>query len=308
MQAHNSLKLFFFLVCLGLFFLPLPEVLNQQVIKEFLNLGHVVIFFLLGLFFLDCSFVKKRSSASRAIALLLATVLIGGAVELVQLQIASRYGNAQDLVKDLLGSGLAYLYVLYRELIEKRKSLLVLVFGGILIVFSLMPLANLILRRHHSVNQFPVLADFETIFEMDDWSGTAKIWRCKKHVRKGEFSGEVVFTTDKYSWISLGDFPMDWRGKRALNFSVFLELPRLVLHYKVQDEYHDQNGMRYQDRFNGRITLLSGWNEVSVSLVRVKEGPSERELDLSRVTGLSFFVVGQKTARVLHFDNIRLIN
>ena len=62
----------------------------------------------------------------------------------------------------------------------------------------------------------------------------------------------------------------------------------------------------YSDRFNTRVKLNQGWNDITLSLAKVKSALRTRKMDLSQIADISFFVMRLPEPGVLYLDSIGL--
>lgn len=97
-------------------------------------------------------------------------------------------------------------------------------------------------------NQFPVLSDVETNFEIDRWKSNGNLRLEKGIARHGEQALLAQLTTDKYSSVSLKYFQDNWRAFNNLFFSIYLSSDEpLEIVCRVHDSVHDN---RYYDWLN----------------------------------------------------------
>ena len=78
---------------------------------------------------------------------------------------------------------------------------------------------------------------------------------------------------------------------------------------QIHDREHDRKDeQNYSDRFNRRIVLQPGAQQVRISLQEVKSAPATREMDMEHVVNINVFAYMLKEERVVFFDNFRLQN
>ena len=134
---------------------------------------------------------------------------------------------------------------------------------------------------------FPNLSDFESPFELTRWAGPAL---GMKKMDDGNRVLVATFTTEEYSGLSLSSFYSDWSDYDVFSFRIFNPNPvtrRMVL--RIHDKWHHLSNWSFDDRFNQRFDVLSGWNDFSFDLKRVKTQPKYRDLDLSEIAGFQIF-------------------
>lgn len=77
----------------------------------------------------------------------------------------------------------------------------------------------------------------------------------------------------------------DWRGYRFLTFTVVSDLD-VPLTLRVNDVQHDN---RFDDRFNGTLTIRPGVNHVAIPLDVIRRAPKGREMDLAQIRTVLLF-------------------
>ena len=77
-----------------------------------------------------------------------------------------------------------------------------------------------------------------------------------------------------------------------------------ALQVLVVDREHDET---YGDRFNGSYDLPAGWSEVEIPIDAIARGPKTRPLDLERVDGITWFLLGPTQERRIRLDDVRLV-
>ncbi|MCL2340263.1 MAG: succinyl-CoA synthetase subunit beta, partial [Proteobacteria bacterium] len=75
---------------------------------------------------------------------------------------------------------------------------------------------------------------------------------------------------------------------------------------RIHDNQHRKHDMEYQDRFNQTFTLAPGWNDLSISLDKVKTAPRGRTMDMEHIEGFGLFVVRLPQPQALYLDHIYL--
>ncbi len=76
-----------------------------------------------------------------------------------------------------------------------------------------------------------------------------------------------------------------------------------MLTIRVHDAKHNQD---FSDRFNIRLQIRPGLNEIEIMLSQVVRGPSDREPDLENVAGIGLFVQKQDDFDRLEIERIFL--
>ena len=273
------------------------------------DLGHIALFFLLTELLLQLWRQQGRNhSAGIVWWTLTATLLVGALVELLQ----SRFGrlpDAGDVARDLLGTLLALAFRRQPAAGEKLWPRRLGQIAALLMLgAALVPPARALLDEYRAAAAFPLLGSFETAAELDRWTGDASTARVGEVYRDGKMSLEIALTTATYSGVHLKYFPRDWRGYDALQFSVFNPgRAPLALTCRVHDRAHIANGQHYSDRFNRRLTIRPGWNDLAIPLEDIRLAPDGRVMDLSRIGGVGLFGVRLFAPAVVYLDRMRLV-
>ena len=267
------------------------------------DLGHVFYFSLASLWLYKYFQYRfpGHSFSSVSLKVFLIVLFLGVSVEGLQMYSGDRSPDIIDILRNQLGC-LITLAILYPQ--KGYKKIVFLCVVLVLSNVALIPLVRGWTDEWIARNQFPVLSDFETGYEVDRWKSEEKICIQKRIVRHGNQALRVQLTTDKYSGISLEYFQGDWRGFRDLFFSVYLpEDDPLEIVCRVHDSAHANH---YNDRFNRKFLLKQGWNDIVVSLEDVENGPRNRLLNLAEIKNFKIFVVEQEKKRLIYLDYVYL--
>lgn len=295
-------------VLIVLLFVGGPDSQDRRLYQAFWDLGHVPLFALLT--FVACRLpVFARSPVpGLLVACTLLTLVAGFAIEWAQ-PLMGRSFEYADVLSDLLGSyiGLSlYLAMKPSLTLAGRSGLYVLMV--LLALVSLKPMAFALADEYVMREEFPILADFETPFELSRWENNlAQLQITHEQARYGEKSMRVDFTPGEYPDITLLDFPGNWRDFKSIRFSVFSTLPASIqMELKIYDDQHAASGYKYADRFNRELIINPGWNDIEVRMEDVWEAPHERRMELENIAGLSLFIEQLEQPAVFYFDALRL--
>jgi len=299
--------------------LVLPS--HSYVWREIHNFGHTPLFGLLSLAILNLSIrllgsVFPRHRVHYIIAFGL-TFLLGLITELAQI-IGPRDADPLDQVRNTVGALIAlgwYATIdphLRTGFARHHRSLRIL-FRTAVILLCLVSIAPTILwieAYRYRNDQFPALCRFES-------------WREHWFIRPHDASvsivptpsawsdnhsgsvGSITFdTTVEYPGFVFDDPPADWSDYRALTLTAFSsEDTTVMLYLTIEDHTHNHE---YDDRYNRRFTIIPGANTVSVPLDSVRNAPSSRVMDLTRIENLNIFMVGPRRPTTLYLDDITL--
>lgn len=290
-----------------LLFLGGPDYYSSRLFKHLWDIGHIVYFALLACLLSRWRFVAKMSLAEQWVIILLITLLVGVSIEFMQYG-TERTPDTGDVLRDLTGSLLVLVFGSSRSASQAkswRRSQQVAVL--VLLVVQLWPLTKTLVDEAIALQQFPLLSNFETPFEIDRWAGSAKLSVESMPSISQDKLLKLSLTTDQYSGAGLKHFYGNWISARTLKISLYNPgVAPLRITCRIHDLQHTDGYEEYEDRFNRSFLLIQGWNHIEIDLDEVKESPADRSMDMSRIRGLGIFVVSQSEPRFLYLDKLRL--
>lgn len=303
------MALYFLIFILFIFLFVGGETQQQhRLIKDIWDTGHI---FLFGLFsFVYFSFPDKanHSVTYKVITTTLFCLFAGSAIEIIQLY-THRNFSIGDIVNDVIGGYLGLLAIIITCKKQSLKNQVIASLAFFLLIFiGLRGLEKHLVDEYKLRKDFPELASFETNLEMERWE--FKLVNAKpslQHVKKGKHSLEAEFLPGRYPNISLQHFKADWSDYEKLSFSVFNpgnEPQQFEL--KIYDARHIISGRKFKDRFNKKITMTTGWNEIEIELSTIIQSPENRSMNIKEIKGLSLFTEKLKKPVTLFIDNIHL--
>lgn len=292
------------------FFIGGPSYHSPRSYKAVWNLGHILFFGLLSYLFFRSIFQQSfKRAGKRFTAVFMLCLLLGTIIELLQSVGSSRTVDFFDIMRNQLGCLLGFTIVAAKSGVFVAARWLRSLVGFVLVCLLVAgwPLTRSILDERIMRQQFPVLSDFETLFERGRWVNSDQLRLQKVIVRHGKRALRVQLTTATYSGTSLFYFPGNWKGYRNLHFSVYnpMEAP-LELHCRIHDRQHKHNGNIFTDRFHRKFRVSQGWSDLHIPLEAVARSPQNRCMDMENIEGLSFFVIQQPQPRVMYLDHLYL--
>ncbi len=309
--SQDTLHWFFLILLVSailLFFVSGPDYYSSRSYKSLWDQGHIIfytifIFYLLRFFpwFGSLNFPKQLGWG------LLITLSTGIIIELVQINFA-RIPEAGDIWRDCLGCTFALICFSRssKQISTKYLNILkILIVFLILLEFSYPVKA--IIDENIARKQFPLLSGFETPFETDRWEPSERIKRSRTSVSEGKYSAEIHLTTGKYSGVALKYFPRNWQNYNNLYFSVYNSTNHILkLTCRIHDWEHIQRGQRFSDRFNKRLFLQPGWNNIKIAIREIQRGPKDRLLNLEKIYNFGFFASNLKESLFIYLDEVKL--
>lgn len=309
---NNVLKLFrrrgceiFLFLLFPFFFIVESGYESSRVVKEVWNLGHVLFFAILATKISTFPLRKDPGSHKKNSYILLLVLLIASAIEVCQSFIPGRLASWLDILLGLAG---ALMVLSWRKARLQRAGIKIIykVLASSILVACLMPLIFTLIDEYRIWRNFPVLSDFESFLDVSRWQGDSKLFRVSAPVKSGNFSLMVPLNTEKYSGVTLAYLRGNWKGGRALSFSVYNSEDPIVLNYRVHDILH--TGLQnYSDRFNGSSVLFPGWNTIVIPMSEIEKGPKYRKMDIEHIRNFGVFVIEQPQDRVLYIDDVKLL-
>ncbi len=291
-----------------LLFLGGPDYHAARSFNEFWNLGHLIYFALASFALTRWKRIAQHSLISQWVLILSLTLITGVLIEILQYG-THRTPDVNDVIRDLSGSLLFLAFSpVHSKILIDRKRLILQTVTIILLLAQLQPLATALLDETVARQQFPLLSDFETPFELDRWQSNARMEiKYIPSISKGNIL-EISLSTKRYSGIELKHFPGDWRNYKTLTLRIYNPLTRPIsITCRIHDRQHTQGVQRYNDRFNHPFLLTQGWNNIEVNLNDVAQAPRNREMDLGQIRGLGIFVIALPQPQLIYLDNIKLI-
>lgn len=190
-----------------------PNYHSPRFFKAFWNLGHILFFSLLPYFVFAClKWLSDRFGRQCLITMGVAVVL-GILVELVQYDF-HRTPDLGDVFRDAIGGLVGIFFLLPgRRFIQRKLLLGIQVVVISLVCLQVYPVIVAVSDEFIAREQFPVLSDFETPWEIQRWMGGADFDIDDRVHLGGKHSLRVGLKTDRYSGVSLFYFPHDWGGK-----------------------------------------------------------------------------------------------
>lgn len=302
MNVMLDKKLFFtgfgsvLFMLLPLFFWGGPDWVSPPVYRQAWDFGHIIFFALCGVF------VQLGVGVKNIHRWLLATLLVllaGMAVEYVQSKVG-RSAAWEDVLNDIVGFWLGLVWAGKQSFKPwLRWTITALVIPS----FAAILLAVMVQSRQ--AWQFPLLAGFEESIELQRLRGPVS--RSQDFYRQGKNGLKIRFSTRKYSGAYITLYHGDWSAYRELVMDFYNpDKAVLVVTLRISDRVHDRGENDYDDRFNRRLYLEPGWNQIRIPINEIRAMPINREMVLDEVRTLGVYSSYLAEPRVLYWDNVRL--
>lgn len=292
------------------FFWGGPGYYSSRSFQAAWDLGHILYFLVFTCWLHRWLRVWKDETATLVEFLLVffLALFTGFAVEFLQMLGGNRSPDMEDVLRNQLGCLIAYAFII-RPLAwtSLRLRRLMQVVVSLALLAAAWPLTRAVIDEYRAEQQFPVLADFETSFERYRWNNSNQLREESSIVRHGHKAVRVQLSTNKFSGIALFYFPPDWRGFHELRFSVYNpKNTQLFLNGRIHDGHHKKHENEFSDRYNQQFVLEPGWNDLAISLDKVKAAPKGRTMDMEHIEGFGLFVIQQSHPQVIYLDHVYL--
>ncbi len=286
---------------------------EDRVLKQFWETGHFVLFFVSIFTLLQFNKIQQIKTIYLFLLTGLFCIIIGFTTEFLQ-KLVGRNFQILDVINDTVGG---YAGLLLYQLIssiksdkQNKKAMSLLYFTG-LILLSIIGTKSFLIAvydKWNIYNAFPIISNFEGPLEVERWDYfAATLSKSKNHIRHGKYAMKIRFSPSQYPRISLEHFIRDWGAYNNINFSVFnSQSQTIVINAKIYDNKHIKIGANFSDRFNQKIILQPGWNDIEISLSQVKKSPAARLMNLNNIRSFSLFMIDLKQPSTIYLDDVYL--
>ncbi|MHA7881110.1 MAG: VanZ family protein [Saccharospirillum sp.] len=266
------------------------------------NSAHAVFFFCFALVILLTDRIR-RWRAWWVVTVLVAAV--GACIEWVQSHIG-RFFDWQDVLMNLTGAWIALALWPAARWQPGPVWGMVVVFVVLMAGREVMHLGQLAQDEWRLQTQQPRVFDQSRRENLHYWRGNIG-WADEHPGRYGPPLRLDLTHRSHYSGVFISRLPRDWRGYDALSFRLYNPHPdEWHLTLRINDRQHDRTAQDFNDRYNTRLTMTPGWNEVRLPLADIAAAPQNRALDLSRIQRLGLFATALEAPRTVLLDDLRL--
>lgn len=292
----------FILIVTPLFFVGGPDVSSSILLKNCWNFGHIIFFAVLML--LIQSF-QPIVGWRQWIWVTLVAIAIGITIEAIQHYVGRNF-SLNDVLHNLFGVwlGLFWGQKPSRLIWSLRCCSVLLIIPSVWVVID-SGVAHNTMRI-----QFPQLNSFETRHEFQLLRASnphVKIHPAQSLHTHGTQAAQVMLTTHRYSGVSLVVSYGDWSNYAVLLMDLYNpDTEPFELVVKISDHQHDRGGNKFNDRFNRRIILMSGWNQVRIDLDDIRSAPLGRSMQMDAIGNMTIFSAQLTKPQEFYLDNVRL--
>lgn len=281
--------------------------LDNRVIKEAWQTGHFFLFACLFYVLTQFTWSKKQKTTHLFIYVILGSWFLGLITEFAQYFVGRSF-ELSDLYRDIIGAIAGFVISQLSSQSSRQKNALLLLLFVFLTALGLKQLLIVAYDNVQMHKKVPVLSDFETPFELTRWfeMGTQNEIS-SDYFRNGNSALKVSFHPGKYPHAVLREMLHDWRGFSRLNMSIYNpnnETAQMLL--IIHDNESRRNLEKYQMRFDRRLHLAPGWNDIVIQTREIKHAPQNRQLEMNRIHSISFIQSKPENVRVFYIDHIHL--
>lgn len=267
------------------------------VLPEVINSSHALVFFLANLFLLTL-LLGIHHSSKHIIIISAFSVSIGILIELIQ-PYFGRDRSLIDVIYDVVGVGFSILF--FSVNIYSKRSLMVCFF----LIVSAFPLFKYWLWWQ--VNHSSDILTFERIWEPLTYTSDQDV-----HLEILKIDDDSSTKVGKLTLGSQPTYPglnldhprLDWSSFSTLHWELkSLNDTPFTMNLRIHDIDHNNE---YEDRFNYRFEVKTGLNKYRLTLNDIKHAPRSREMDLTKIRNMKFFITRPNKTTTVYIDNVKL--
>lgn len=266
--------------------------------------------FPLGALMMLLGYLLLPAKVSRAMRLMLALVFV--VVSLLCVEFIQGYTGREfswiDMGYACLGalvSGYVIIGITYNG-----KGVCVVAFCSIclFVLVALFPVYRVLLDQHRIRASYPLLAGFESTFELSRWhADSCSLLQSEVYSTEGYYAGKIVIDDEfeEYPGVFMDSLLTDWSKSYAVAFDAYWEP---ITPAKIWIRLDDLEQMpEYSQRVQVMVVLTQGMNHIQIKRNEYEKTPSGRKMDLSRIARFGLFFEKAESGDTLYIDNLRLI-
>jgi hypothetical protein len=318
------MKVFFFcLAALCLLFLNIQPEHPSLWFQSFWNSGHVVLFFIAGLWLYSSLFKRFRLTFPLPFVIILQLAIpfwgffaLAFAIEYLQAQVGRQFSYG-DVWLDMTGLLGGVAWAVGRGLGRRRAASLSYSVAVLILLVGFSPLLSASFDRLRMHLALPVLLSNVDALMLKRLEGNA----VHHIVSKTQFLSEtrffsmalpetllkVGFTQDRYSTLSVHTVYGDWSAYQTLVMDWYNPGDEnLNMVCRVHDYLHYRSGQQGNDRFRKGVHLLAGWNQLRFPISDIVSAPKTRQMDITRIDQLKCYTMSLVEPREAYLSRIFL--
>jgi len=302
----NKVTKLIMLICLPFLLIGSPSQFDFRLLPFLWDFGHVMLFASITWIVLVNRSRYLGMPEYRLLPIVILIVIgVSIAIELLQ-QSIGREGSVLDVLRNCLGATLAVVFRPAPGPVGKPWFRSIFRLMAILCLMILLyPLGVNTVDAIFAYRGLPVLADFETPFQLVRWEGYRV--ESKNFGPHNNHVMQVKFPAAEFSSVKLKVLPANWTAYTQLKFRIYnLSSSDQTLHFRINDRFHAASNWDYHDRYNRILSLQPGWNQIILSLEEVRVQPKNGVIDMTNIDKISFFTYRTTEDFTYYFDDILL--
>ncbi|PKF60381.1 hypothetical protein CW745_15040 [Psychromonas sp. psych-6C06] len=299
----------------------IPELLPFRLILTLWPLGHIVVFaFFSSLALKKIPYVRRANFKRQFLLLSLSCFIIGTCIELLQ-PLFYRSAEVEDLFYNYLGTLLALFYLGNFTPSQPIKMALRASYAFVLITL-LTPTILTAYDEYRLRKDLPVIANYYNQTALTRWKADGPISIINIDTLPEGYKGrnhnilQARFESRKASRVVLRYFEENWQtgdvnenaAYQQLQFDFFNPNQTTVpLRIIMTDKHYGKKHATRAYRFGRTVLLPPGWSTHQISLIDIQQNPTARDIDLTQMAGIDFYMYKLKEPITLFIDEIKLI-
>lgn len=284
-------------------FIDIGALVSGRIVDALWPIGHVAVFAFWSYLLLSYQPTMKAASLKKQFILLtLFCFIIGVGIEIVQ-PYFGRSKEVGDVYMDYVGVLLA-IAVANRHRLHWFFKASYLVFFTYLLIPSVLTIYDEVKVRY----EFPVLASFDNDISLTRWHADQPLLIATPDKIDNDLKMmKVTFVKREYSGVALRHFEGNWDGYKELTIRFYSPNEKaLPVTLIATDEEYNTGKATYENRFEKKLQIQPGFSEISIPLIMIKEGVKLREMDLTKMTGVDFYMYDLTEPVYLYIDSVFL--
>jgi hypothetical protein len=291
------------LIFFALLFIDIESYISGRIVDALWPIGHVTVFAFWSFLLLEYQPSMKAASVKKQFLLLtLFCLTFGVFIEVVQ-PYFGRSEEAGDVYMDYVG-------VLLAIVVANRHRLhwFFKVSYFVLLTYLLIPTAMTVFDEAKVRYEFPIIASFDQEIALTRWQADQPLTlTTPQQLPDANKMMRVTFVKRKYSGVALRHFEGDWTGYEQLIVRFYNPNPNtLPVTLIMTDKHYNDGEKTSKNRFDKKLDIKPGLNEMAFPLAMIKAGVELREMDLSQMAGVDFYMYKLTEPVHLYIDRLYL--
>ncbi|WP_435235923.1 VanZ family protein [Psychromonas sp. PT13] len=289
------------LICFSLLFIDIGNLISERIIDALWPIGHVTVFAFWSFLLLRYQPTIKTASLNKQFILLtLFCFSLGITIELIQ-PFFGRSREVGDVFMNYVGVLLSIFIVNRHRIHWGFKFAYISLFG-----YLLLPSALTLFDEAKLRYEFPVLASFQQDIALTRWKSDQPL-SLASPLSEGHDMMKITFVPRQYSGVALRYFQGDWVSYKQLTIRFYnpnsAALPVTLI---MTDKHYNKGKPNSQDRFDKDLQVKPGLSQIKIPLTTIKNGVALRDMDLSQMAGVDFYMYDLTGPVYLYLESVYL--